>query len=332
MFKARWLTTAAAVGACIWGASTAVGAGPPLPTAPAGGTVTAFASGLSTPTSFAFGPSGEVFAGDFGSEDGKTKGGVFLLKNGVATRIAKSPTPVSGVIWRGNALYVAAGTKLYRMTGWNGTSFSKIKTLYRGPKGFPGFNGIGFGANGRLYAGVGNASDHGPSSKPYAFDLLSFDKNGRHLKVVASGLRQPWQMVFPKGSSNPLVSDLGEDAGVKNPPDYVVRVKRGDDYGFPKCTWKKKSDCKGFAKPVQFFPAHSSAMGLGIIGDTLYVSLFGGIGKSGPEVVTVPVAGGASTPKPVLTGFVAPIVGLGVQGKSVYVGELTGTVYKLDTP
>jgi glucose/arabinose dehydrogenase len=331
MIKVRGLTTAAIVVACAWGASTAVAAGPPLPTAPAGGTVTAFATGLSTPTSFAFGPNGEVFAGDFGSEDGKTKGGVFLLKNGAATRIAKSPTPVSGVTWHGSALYIAAGTKLYRATGWNGTAFSKIKTIYRGPKGFPGFNGIGFGANGRLYVGVSNASDHKPSSKPYAFDVLSFDANGKHLKVVAHGLRQPWQMVFPAGSSNPLVSDLGEDAGVKNPPDYVVRVKPGDDFGFPKCNWKKKSACRGFAKPVQFFPAHSSAMGLGIIGDTLYVSLFGGIGKSGPEVVSVPVAGGG-TPKPVLTGFVAPIVGLATQGKSVYVGELTGTVYKLDTP
>jgi glucose/arabinose dehydrogenase len=226
---------------------------------------------------------------------------------------------------------VASGTKLYRMTGWNGSDFAKVKTIYRGPKGFPGFNGIGFGANGRLYAGVSVASDHKPSKRPYAFDVLSFDKNGRHLKVEAHGLRQPWQMVFPNGSSNPLVSDLGEDAGVKNPPDYVVQVKRGDDYGFPKCNWKKKAACRGFAKPVQFFPAHSSAMGLGIIGDTLYVSLFGGIGKSGPEVVTVPVAGGG-TPKPVLTGFAAPIVGLATQGKSVYVGELTGTVYKLDTP
>ena len=108
MIKVRGLTTAAIVVACAWGASSAVAAGPPLPTAPAGGTVTAFASGLSTPTSFAFSPTGEVFAGDFGSEDGKTKGGVFLLKNGAATRIAKSPTPVSGVVWHGNALYAVA--------------------------------------------------------------------------------------------------------------------------------------------------------------------------------------------------------------------------------
>src|SRR5256714_15087530 len=95
MFKARWLTTAAVVGACAWGASTAVAAGPPLPTAPAGGTGTAFASGLSTPTSFAFSPTGDVFAGAFGSGDGKTKGGGFLLKNGPAPRIPKCPPPVS---------------------------------------------------------------------------------------------------------------------------------------------------------------------------------------------------------------------------------------------
>jgi glucose/arabinose dehydrogenase len=239
---------------------------------------------------------------------------------------------VAGVAWHGKYLYVAGGTSLYRLSGWNGSAFSKSKTIYTGPKGFPGFNGIGFGANGRLYAGVGNASDHKPSSKPYAFDVLSFDARGKHLKVVAHGLRQPWQMAFPKGSSNPLVSDLGEDAGAKNPPDYVVRVKPGDDFGFPKCNWVKKSACRGFAKPVQFFAAHASPMGLGIIGDTLYVSLFGGIAGSGPEVVSVPVAGGATTPKPVLTGFAAPIVGLGAYGKSIYVGELTGTVYKLDTP
>jgi glucose/arabinose dehydrogenase len=330
MIRVRGLTTLATVAACALGVSTAGAAGPPLPAAPAGGTVTALASGLSIPTSFAFGPSGEVFAGDFGSEDGKTKGGVFLLKNGTATRLAKSPASVAGVTWHGSSLYVSGGTKLYRLSGWNGSAFSKAKTIYRGPKGFPGFNGIGFGANGRLYAGVGNASDHGPSSKPYAFDVLSFDSRGKHLRVVAHGLRQPWQMVFPQGSSTPLVSNLGEDAGVKNPPDYVVRVKQGDDFGFPRCNWKKKAACRGFAKPVQFFAAHSSPMGLGIIGDTLYVSLFGGIGQSGPEVVSVPVAGGG-TPKPVLTGFVAPIVGLGTQGKSVYVGELTGTVYRLDT-
>jgi glucose/arabinose dehydrogenase len=287
------------------------------------------AAGLSIPTSFAFGR-GEVFAGDNGSEDGKTKGGVFLLKGGTATRLAHSPASVSGVAWHGGSLYVSAGAKLLRWSGWNGTAFKKSKTIYTGPKRFPGFNGIGFGANGRLYAGVSNASDHKSSSKPYAFDLLSFNARGKDLKVVATGLRQPWQMAFTKGSSTPLVSDLGEDAGAKNPPDYIVKAKAGDHYGFPQCNWVKKAVCKGFAKPVQFLAPHSSPMGLGVIGDTLYVALFGGIGNSGPEVVSVPVAGGG-TPTPVITGFVAPIVALAAQGKSIYVGELTGQVFRLDT-
>jgi hypothetical protein len=41
----------------------------------------------------------------------------------------------------------------------------------------------------------------------------------------------------------------------------------------------------------------------------------------------MPLKGG--TAKPVVTGFVAPTVGLGVNGKSLYVGELTGQVFKV---
>jgi hypothetical protein len=33
--------------------------------------------------------------------------------------------------------------------------------------------------------------------------------------------------------------------------------------------------------------------------------------------------------KPVVTGFVAPTVGLGVKGKTLYIGELTGQVFSV---
>ena len=38
---------------------------------------------------------------------------------------------------------------------------------------------------------------------------------------------------------------------------------------------------------------------------------------------------GSSTLKPLLTGFVAPTVGLGLNHGYVYVGELTGQVYRV---
>ena len=48
-------------------------------------------------------------------------------------------------------------------------------------------------------------------------------------------------------SSSPFVSDLGQDSGAKNPPDFLLRVRRGQAYGFPQCNWTKAKACKGFA-------------------------------------------------------------------------------------
>jgi glucose/arabinose dehydrogenase len=291
------------------------------------------ASGLGTPTSFAFG-GGNVFEGDGGVEaSGSTPaspGGVFVLKNGAATKLAGSPPFVAGLAWRNDTLYVSGGTSLFAWSGWNGTTFTKQKKLYTGPKGFLGFAGLGFGKDGRLYAGaLLSKGDHGPAKAPYQYDLLSFNTKGKDLKIVAKGIRQPWQMVFPKNSNSPYVSDLGQDKGATNPPDFVLRVKQGDNYGFPKCNWTKatKKACKSATKPFQMFPPHTDVMGLGIIGDTLYMSEFlGNQGKSG-LVQSIPVKGGK--PKTLLTGFVAPVVGLGVNKGWVYVGELTGQVFRV---
>jgi glucose/arabinose dehydrogenase len=299
-------------------------AGPPPPTATNGHAVEQVAAGLTTPTSFAFG-AGKVFEGDGGSEQPpKAPGGVFLLSHGAGTRLAGSPPFVAGLAWRKGTLYVSAGSKLLAWSKWNGTKFAKRKTIYKAPNGFTGFNGIAFGANGRLYAGVSLAptNDHSPSKAPYAFDVLSFTAAGKDLKVEATGMRQPWQMVFPKGSNSPFVSDLGQDVPAKTPPDFIYRIKRGSAAGFPACNWIKPKPCKGFLKPYKMFAPHTSAMGLGIIGKQLFISEFGL-----QQVVSTPVAGGAVTP--LLTGFVAPIVGLATHGGWVYVGELTGQVFRV---
>jgi Tfp pilus tip-associated adhesin PilY1 len=46
--------------------------------------------------------------------------------------------------------------------------------------------------------------------------------------------------------------------------------------------------------------------------------------------VSLPVAGGAATP--FLTGFVAPVIALATHEGYVYVGDLTGTVYRVAVP
>jgi glucose/arabinose dehydrogenase len=338
----RGRTAALAAAGVVASVANAAAGPPPPPKGVGGAKVQQVASGLHTPTSFAFG-AGTLFEGDGGSETAKPpNGGVFAIKNGTGTLIPGSPQFVAGLAWHQGALYVSGGSvtgptsakwQLQKWSGWNGKTFAKKQVIYTAPKGFQGFNGIAFGANGRLYVGVDvgllNGNDHGPAKTPFVYDILSFKANGKDRKVFASGIRQPWQMAFPKGSSSPFVSDLGQDKGAKNPPDFVLRVKQGDNYGFPGCNQLVASKCQGFTKPFQQFGPHTDIMGMAIIGNRLYMTSFLGPKGKGPggEVLSMPLSGG--TAKPVVKGFVAPTVGLGVQGNSLYVGELTGQVFKV---
>ncbi len=337
-------TAAVSMGALATAAVAGASGPPPLPKGANGAKVQLFASGLKTPTSFAFG-GGSVFAGDGGAESSKTpNGGIYVLKQGAATKIAGSPSFVAGLAWHQGALYVSGGgiTKqgpqfsIWKMSGWNGTSFAKRQVIFSPGGKFDGFNGLAFGADGRLYVGVDlgltNGNDHGPASAtPHLYQILSLKPNGKDVTTFAKGIRQPWQFVFPAGSSSPFVSALGQDKGAKTAPDFILRVRQGDDYGFPACNQTEPKACKGFTKPFQQFAPHTDLMGMAIIGSRLYMTSFVSTHpskNSGGEVVTMPLKGGSL--KPVATGFVAPTVGLGEQSGWLYVGEVgPGLVYRI---
>lgn len=289
------------------------------------------ASGVATPTAFAFGD-GQVFFSD-GTPPGEAPGigGVYVIKAGHAVKLLGSPAFSFGVTWHKGTLYVSAINQIQAWSGWTGVTFTKHKTIYTGPKGFPGFNGLAFGADGRLYAGVdvGQKNDHGPAkSAPDLYDVLSMTATGKNVKVVAQGMRQPWQLAFPAGSSSPYVTDLGQDApkGV-NPPDFVLRVKAGQNYGFPRCTWIKASACGKYAKPLVTFKPHTDPMGVTILGSRLFVTNFG---VSTPaQVVSVPLSGGK--PRLELGGFPkgSNIVGLGSNGGWIYVAQTASSPTQL---
>jgi len=345
---AKGLAAGLACGLLSASAASAASGPPPPPNSPTGRTVTQVAAGggLATPTSFAFGDR-QVFEGDAGPEsNGPPRGGVFVLKNRTGHKLAGSPGYVSGLAWHGGSLYVAGGSitgktsatwTIQKWSGWNGTGFASQTAIYTAPKKFQGFNGIAFGPDGRLYVGVAvqgtDNNDHGPATtSPYLYSILTMKDNGEGLKVFATGIRQPWQMAFAPGSKSPFVSALGQDKpGNLNPPDFVLKVHQGDNYGFPQCNHVVAKKCNGYAKPFKVFAPHSDIMGMAIIGNRLYMTSFVGLhptAKSqGGEVLSMPLSGGKVTP--VLTGFVAPTVGLGAHGNTLYVGELTGQVFSV---
>jgi glucose/arabinose dehydrogenase len=282
------------------------------------------ASGLQVPTAFAFG-AGHVFEADDGNHAGTVNGGVFVLSSGHARLLPGSPLHAFGLAWNHGWLYLSTFTQLLRWGAFNGSRFTVQQTLYTAPAHFSGFDGIGFGANGRLYAGVSAGDyDHGPVDTPYALDVLTFNPTGGGLRVFARGIRQPWQMAFPAGSSSPFVSDLGQDSAAANPPDFVMRAHQGDNFGYWRCNWTSLGACHGYTRPLVFLRPHTDAMGLGIIGSRLYASEYGAV--YAPQVVSMNFAGhGIRTEA---SGFSAPIVGLGISAGRVYVGASDGRVWR----
>jgi hypothetical protein len=70
-------------------------------------------------------------------------------------------------------------------------------------------------------------------------------------------------------------------------------------------------------------------MGIAVQAGTLYLTSFAGPKGKGPggEVFTLRL--NSSVLKPLVKGFVAPVVGLGLHHGYVYVGELTGQVFRV---
>jgi hypothetical protein len=312
-------------------ASSASAAGP---VTAAGAPLPLVASGLQTVTAFAW-DANTMFVGEGPSYPGGTPGGLFTLKGATATEVPGSPQNVYGLAWHWGKLYVSTGPTIEAMSGWNGTSFASIKTIFSPPSPlFYGFNGIAFGPDGRLYAGLGLKEppyDHTKDPYPLSQAVVSMTANGKDLRVIARGIRQPFQLDFPQGSRWPYVTDLGQDAG-KIPPDEIVVAKPGQNYGFPSCTWLVLSSCGGFTKPRFLLPQHASPMGIASVGRTLYVALFTGIGGNGfnPEVVTIPAGGGK--PTPFITGFGVQVIGLAIHHGTLYVGTVNGLVFAAGVP
>lgn len=321
-------------------AATASAATTPLPKPAKGAKLQLVATGVTTPTAFAFGD-GQVFVSD-GTTPPSKGGGVYVIKGGTAVLVPGSPLISFGITFHKGTLYVSAATltatgpagELLAWSGWNGTSFASQKVLYTAPAGIL-LNGVAFGADGRLYTGVdvGETNDHGPK-KGLLYDLLSFNAAGKGMKVFATGMRQPWQLAFPAGSSSPFVTDLGQDSPksiFKVVPDFILRVRAGQNYGFPSCNWIVAAKCTKFATPFKFLAPHTDPGGLGIIGNRLYLSEFGFVHTA--KVQSMPLKGGALTT--LLTGFKHEIfIGLGTNGGWVYVGELatgpgTGRVFRV---
>ena len=305
------------------GATGGHGAGP---NAPKGVRVAVIARGIPLPTSFAFTPGGKVFVGaadqDCGSYGCGPRGGVYLLRPKASARRVVSVETGAAVTWSAGRLFVATSGRVDVHAGFNGRTFARRSTVLTGLPTW--VNGIAAGPSGRIWVTVGGDCDHCVPTAKLAQAVISIAPDGGEPTIVARRLRQPYGIAFPARSSVPLVTVVGQDnLGSDPPPDAIVRATPGSDFGFPTCNWADGSACAGFAKPLALLKPHSTPTGIAVIGGTAYIGTYGS-----QAILRMPVAG--SNPKPFVNGFSSGVVAVGAYGGRLYVGTLSGTIYRVD--
>jgi sugar lactone lactonase YvrE len=100
----------------------------------------------------------------------------------------------------------------------------------QGPVSQHSNNGIAFGPDGSLYFTQGVHSDRDVLNHPWEGKILRASPNYQKVTVFASGLRNPFGLVF--GPDGQLFA-TDNDVTLGNPGDELNLIKEGADYGHP---------------------------------------------------------------------------------------------------
>jgi len=121
-----------------------------------------------------------------------------------------------------------------------------------------------FGPDGWLYMGLGSTCDACVEANPKSATILRFNIDTGASEVIATGLRNPYDLAFQPATGNLFATDNGrDDLGMDAPSEELNQIIQGGNYGWPNC-WNEQdqSGCENTIPAVAFFDSHSSADGL----------------------------------------------------------------------
>jgi glucose/arabinose dehydrogenase len=241
---------------------------PPAPRirVPSGFRAQVYARGLTRPTAMAWGPDERLYVTE---ERGRV---VTIRPRGTRPRVFASgfPTPL-GLAWRGRTLFVSAQGRLERVR-LSARRATARRTLLSGlPFGHHQQDNVVVGPDGRLYLGSGSTCDACVEDDPRSGTILSVRPDGTGLRIVATGLRNPFGLALQPETGRLYATVNGQDnlpnPSSSEPAEMLVLVEPGADYGWPRC-WpsaryqRMVGDCRGVTRPVAYLETHSSANGL----------------------------------------------------------------------
>jgi glucose/arabinose dehydrogenase len=314
------------------------------PKAPAGFTVTKFATDLKNPRNTYIAPNGDIFVCESGTKSSKDQITMFRDKDKdgtFETRVvfADDLKQPYGMLILKNNFYVANtdGVYMYPYKEGDMKLTGKAKKIVELPAG--GYNNhwtrnLLTNADGsKIYISVGsssNVAEHGITEETRRANILEVNPDGSGERVFASGLRNPVGMDW-----NPANKELWtavnerDELGDGLVPDYVTSVKEGAFYGWPYSYYGQIEDprMKGQGKelvakaivPDVPVGAHTATLGMTFYNKDAFPAkykngIFAGQHGSwnssvltGYKVIFIPFENGKPSGKPqdFLTGFIA---------------------------
>ncbi len=232
-------------------------------TLPPGFSIT-LAISVTQPTGLAFDSAGDLFvtAGDgaihvFSDADGDGS-------RETETLFAEGFTFLQGLAFHPDTgeAYVSSQGRIDVLTDEDGDRQADAqRTLVEGlPYDWHWNNNPTFGPDGMLYVGVGSTCDVCEEEDPRSATVMRFDPDTGADEIIASGLRNPFDLAFHPDTGALFATDNGrDDLGEFDPPEELNLILEGADYGFPDC-WGDNSQegCQGVQQAVAFFQARSS--------------------------------------------------------------------------
>lgn len=231
------------------------------------------------PTSLTFGPDGRLWAAAADGSihvltdsdgDGRSDADLvtaFGFDTPLGLAVAPDGTAYVSSIKRGvDEPYVSDTGQIVRLQDTDGDLVADvIEPVVSGlPHGRHQNNNLRFGPDGRLYVGIGSTCDVCDEPDPRSATIMAFDLATGEGEIIATGLRNPFDLIFDPASGALFATDNGrDDLGPEAPLEELNHIVAGGDYGWPAC-WNDGlgSGCAGTTTAVAFFEARSSTNSL----------------------------------------------------------------------
>ena len=303
------------------------------------------AEGFVQPTALAINAQGALFLTESGRvlrlEDGNGDGifeghVVFAEDLPQTTGIAFSPD---------GDLYVSSKGQVVILSDTDGDfrADTTVEVATGLPNGNHQNNGIAFGPDGKLYITNGSTCNECDEDDERSATILQANPDGTELRVFASGLRNPYDLVFdPEGRL--WATDNGSDPPC-NTIDELNLVEDGGDYGWP---YEPACDSsQSGSPPVADLGFNTASTGIDYYGGShfpetyqgnLFVTLWGNL-PFAPEpaghllmraIITESADGPTATVEEFASGFENPIdVLVDIDGTLLVLDFTSGTLYRI---